>query len=125
MLPEPLMRHSFLRIIFIRKVRQHFIHRRQLHSPKRVAVIKMNLCFLSKYIFHEFVLSKKAHFLFDRNEQFFPTHIRAKSLRNPDRTIRIQIVFQEGNQHSWGSDYSIIQGMGKIFASICSVYTDF
>ena len=43
-------------------------------------------------------------------------HIHPERLWDIHRTVRIEVIFQKGNQHAGRGDHGVIQGMGKIVA---------
>ena len=59
-----------------------------------------------------------------RYDFFDSTHIWLQCFRDIYTSVCIQVIFQEGNQHSRRRNYSIIQSMCEIL-TIFTIYTDF
>ena len=47
-----------------------------------------------------------------------------KSLRDLHAAVSLQIVLQEGNQHTGRRNHGVVQGMGQVLASILSLHAD-
>ena len=58
--------------------------------------------------------------LFFRNQHGFASHVWAQHFRNIYGTVRIEIIFQESDQHTRRSDHCIIQCVRKVFAIFSS-----
>ena len=58
------------------------------------------------------------------NHNFQAAHVWLQCFRNIYRSVSIQVIFQECDQHSRRGYYSVIQCMCKIFLAIFSIYTD-
>ena len=58
----------------------------------------------------------------DLNKIF--SHVRLKCLGDTDRTVLVEIIFKECNEHSRRCNYCIIEGMSEILVAIGSLNPD-
>ena len=57
--------------------------------------------------------------LIDLANNILAAHIHSERLRNPDGTIRIQVVLQERNEHPGRCNHRIVQRMRQVLFPVC------
>ena len=57
------------------------------------------------------------------NNNLFATHIRTEGNGDADATVCLEVVFQEGNQHTRRCHHRVVEGVGKVLAAL-TIYTN-
>ena len=62
--------------------------------------------------------------LFLGNQLFLAAHVGTQHLGDGDGAIGLQVVFQEGNEHTGRSHTGVVEGVGQIALAIGALYPD-